>query len=92
MLLFYRKLWQDGLPPPAALRAAQLELYRHPRKISELTAGRGLDFPEDVAEDTAHPRLWASFVLSGAGREDLARLVKEMDQDRKGLNDRLPSR
>ena len=51
MLLFYRKLWAEGKEPLAALRAAQLELYRRPALIAELGQRRGpklieADWPE----------------------------------------------
>jgi CHAT domain-containing protein len=81
MGLFYHKLWKEGKPPLAALREAQLYLYRHPDRIADLARQRGLDFeekplPPDAAAKTVKPgaharaptRLWAAFVLSGSGR------------------------
>jgi CHAT domain-containing protein len=81
MLLFYRHHWADARPPLSALRAAQLELYRQPKRIRELTADRGGLERLDVSRmTTAHPRLWAAFVLSGTDREELLELVKELGQ------------
>jgi CHAT domain-containing protein len=78
MALFYRNLWEKGMPPVEALRQAQLEIYRHPEKIPELAAGfRGkiVEVPgteetpaKATADGKAHPRLWAAFALSGPGR------------------------
>src|SRR5262249_54814589 len=34
MTLFYQGLWQEKLEPIEALRAAQLEIYYHPEKVS----------------------------------------------------------
>jgi CHAT domain-containing protein/tetratricopeptide (TPR) repeat protein len=75
MGLFYHKLWQEGLPPLDALRQAQLTLHRNPERIARLARLRGPDFTKE-AEAPAPPgpaaraptRLWAGFVLSGAGR------------------------
>jgi tetratricopeptide (TPR) repeat protein/CHAT domain-containing protein len=36
MKLFYYNLWKRNLPPLAALRSAQLYLYRHPAEIARL--------------------------------------------------------
>src|SRR5262249_18767782 len=45
MVLFYHHLWQDKQPPLAALRNAQLALYRNPKDIAELAKGsRGPNF------------------------------------------------
>jgi CHAT domain-containing protein/tetratricopeptide (TPR) repeat protein len=76
MALFYDKLWREGLPPLEALRQAQLTLYRHPERIGALARARGPDFdrvarrPPEArpAAARAPARLWAGFVLSGAGR------------------------
>jgi CHAT domain-containing protein len=76
MGLFYHNLWQEKLPPVEALRRAQLTLYRHPERIPALARKRGPDF-DRVARRPAEARpvraraparLWAGFVLSGAGR------------------------
>jgi CHAT domain-containing protein len=78
MALFYRNLWEKGLPPAEALRQAQLEIYRHPDKIAELAKDFRSGFeeaPPGSSEEMkpgkdgkAHPRLWAAFTLSGPGR------------------------
>jgi tetratricopeptide (TPR) repeat protein/CHAT domain-containing protein len=82
MGLFYRKLWVEKKPPLAALREAQLYLYRHPEQIASLAAKRGVNFanPQALPADevvNAKPQAagkrakvsqWAAFVLSGAGR------------------------
>jgi CHAT domain-containing protein/Tfp pilus assembly protein PilF len=80
MVLFYRYLWQEKLPPIQALRQAQLALYHNPGKVKAWSAGgRGIDLkktytgsgkpPTDVKPDhKAHPKLWAAFSLSGLGR------------------------
>jgi CHAT domain-containing protein len=80
MRLFFRKLWIEGKPPLAALREAQLFVYRNPDRIGEVARARGLDFGNEVTVaqspviapprgKRAAARLWAGFVLSGAGRE-----------------------
>ncbi|MCI0458045.1 MAG: CHAT domain-containing protein, partial [Gemmataceae bacterium] len=83
MTLFYRNLWQENLPPIEALRQAQLALYRHPQHIPTWAQGeRGpnlkkpqpattptaADQPAAALAGTAPVKLWAAFVLSGAGR------------------------
>jgi CHAT domain-containing protein len=78
MALFYRNLWDKDMAPLEALRQAQLEIYRHPDKIPELAEGFRGKFVEvpgteeaaakAAADGKAHPRLWAAFTLSGAGR------------------------
>jgi CHAT domain-containing protein len=80
MALFYHYLWQENLPPIEALRQAQLYLYRHPGKVKDAARGAP-DFFKDLkalpaeaptpppAEgERGHPRLWAGFLLSSAGR------------------------
>jgi CHAT domain-containing protein/tetratricopeptide (TPR) repeat protein len=77
MALFYHHLWKEGQAPAQALRQAQLALYRHPERIPQLARARGPDF-EKVARLPAASgaalarrstaRLWAGFVLSGAGQ------------------------
>lgn len=78
MALFYHKLWRENKPPLAALREAQLTLYRHPERIAELAAERGPKFeqtvklpsaPKPADQKTTPVKLWAAFVLSGLGRE-----------------------
>jgi CHAT domain-containing protein/tetratricopeptide (TPR) repeat protein len=84
MTRFYGHLFADKLPPIEALRRAQLELYRHPELIGAWARGeqRGPgkarpattppppDTPRDwvTSEGRAPIRLWAAFLLSGAGR------------------------
>jgi CHAT domain-containing protein len=81
MALFYHKLWKENKPPLVALREAQLTLYHHPERIPSLAKERGLKLDEVVAlpagaeKDPKAPtsgkaptKLWAAFVLSGAGR------------------------
>jgi CHAT domain-containing protein/Tfp pilus assembly protein PilF len=79
MGLFYHKLWQEKQPPLQALRQAQLFLYRHPELVGKLSAARG---PKDLSKIVTLPpdpkqppgagkapvKLWAGFVLSGAGQ------------------------
>ena len=78
MALFYRHLWVEKRSPLEALRQAQLHVYRNPQVIAELAKKRGIDFSERELpavtakpaekDRTAHPSLWAAFVLSGTGR------------------------
>jgi CHAT domain-containing protein len=78
MTLFYHHLWRDGLEPLAALRAAQLTMYRHPERIAALARARGwrLDevealprtTPPDPKAARAPVKQWAAFVLSGPGQ------------------------
>lgn len=80
MRLYYQKLWQQHKTPLAALRDAQLALYRHPEQIVTLAASRGLDLsqpakladaprrmPRSGSPRGADIRHWAAFVLSGLG-------------------------
>src|SRR5262249_61575176 len=78
MLLFYRKLWADGQEPLAALRQAQLELYRRPELVAELGKRRGgklleADWPELKQKapqegNKAPGSAWAAFTFSGPPR------------------------
>jgi CHAT domain-containing protein/Tfp pilus assembly protein PilF len=88
MNLFYARLWHADpakrLPPLAALREAQLTLYRQPELVAQFARGevRGpksdkvvkiADYappkPDEVLPGgKAHPKQWAAFVLSGDGR------------------------
>ncbi len=79
MGLFYHKLWRENKSPVVALREAQLTVYQNPERIPRLAKGRGPDF-EAVAKLPTTPakelkpgarapvKLWAAFVLSGAGQ------------------------
>jgi CHAT domain-containing protein/tetratricopeptide (TPR) repeat protein len=80
MKLFFSKLWIENRPPLTALREAQLFVYRNPDRIGEVARARGPDFGRQVTVaqgpvmaslrgQRAATRLWAGFVLSGAGRE-----------------------
>jgi CHAT domain-containing protein len=81
MRLFYRNLWQEGMPPIEALAQAQRYLYRNPKQLPVLARLRGPDFDKEVSRpaeppkgteprrgDRAAVKLWAGFVLSGPGR------------------------
>ncbi len=78
MRLFYYKLFRENKPPLAALREAQLAIYHHPEQIGPLASARAPDFGKKVklvdsgksktSNGRAATRLWAGFVLSGAGR------------------------
>jgi CHAT domain-containing protein len=83
MQLFYQGLLHEKLPPIEALRAAQLSVYYHPEKVKAWAAGeRAVDLAKKYKKTTTAPpapaptgtaarapaRLWAAFVLSGAGR------------------------
>jgi CHAT domain-containing protein len=81
MTLFYRNLWQEKRPPLEALRQAQLALYRQPEQIQAWAQGeRGINpMPQLATAPTgrnqpvtlagkAPVKLWAAFVLSGAGQ------------------------
>jgi CHAT domain-containing protein/Tfp pilus assembly protein PilF len=76
MAKLYDGLWRQGLAPAEALRQAQLTVYRHPDWVAALadrgpTALKKLQIPPDAKAETgraAPTKLWAAFVLSGAGR------------------------
>jgi len=79
MAKFYHELWENKKPPIEALRDAQLTIYRHPELIPDLAGERGAPklnealasqttMPKPPASTPADTRLWAPFVLSGAGR------------------------
>jgi CHAT domain-containing protein/tetratricopeptide (TPR) repeat protein len=78
MGVFYKKLWQENKAPIEALREAQLAIYRNPDLVGKLSTERGASFGKTVElidkgrrspdGKTAHPRLWAAWVLSGLGR------------------------
>ncbi|HVK09587.1 MAG TPA: CHAT domain-containing protein, partial [Gemmataceae bacterium] len=76
MAQFYHELWVNKRPPLAALRQAQLTIYRHPDRIPALAGDRGRPALADAAKlgpagkgtgKTTPTRLWAGFVLSGLG-------------------------
>jgi CHAT domain-containing protein/Tfp pilus assembly protein PilF len=82
MVLFYRYLWQDKLPPVQALRQAQLAVYHHPEWVSDYASGKRAPRPFKTVEVTrpdppettppdgikrAPVHRWAAFVLSGPG-------------------------
>ena len=79
MQVFYEKMLLEKHSPLQALREAQLTLYRSPNRVQAARDQRGIDFAKtsklNTSEShgptsgaTAHPRLWAAFVLSGIGR------------------------
>jgi CHAT domain-containing protein len=78
MRLFYHKLWKEEKPPIVALREAQLAICHHPRQIAPLATSRGPNFAKTVQlvgvknrspqAPTTPAKLWAGFVLSGAGQ------------------------
>jgi CHAT domain-containing protein len=80
MARFYHELWQEGKHPLLALAEAQRYLRQHPETVS-LSETRGrLALEKAVArpapgrsrpvpaDGPLPPKLWAAFVLSGAGR------------------------
>jgi CHAT domain-containing protein/Tfp pilus assembly protein PilF len=77
MRLFYYKLWVDKRPAAVALREAQLALLHHPEQIESLATTRAPNLSKTVKlvdhgkstpkAETASPRLWAAFVISGSG-------------------------
>jgi CHAT domain-containing protein len=79
MAKFYYGLWVTKKPPIEALREAQLTVYRRPDLIPDLTGERGAPklrhavavragAPRASDRKTSDTKLWAAFVLSGAGR------------------------
>jgi CHAT domain-containing protein len=80
MTRFYNELWVNQKEPLAALRDAQLAIYLRPDLIPDLAGERGAPKLKEAAavgvSDVATPqgskraptRLWAAFVLSGAGK------------------------
>jgi CHAT domain-containing protein len=77
MGLFYHHLWVEKRPPLEALRQAQLALCHHPERVSQLARLRGPEFEKAArlpaasgaaSGRRASARLWAGFILSGAGR------------------------
>src|SRR5262249_58037022 len=81
MTQFYHELRANKRPPLAALREAQLTIYRHPERIPALAGSRGKVKQDDAVKEgsappetktgdaskTAPGRLWAAFVLNGRG-------------------------
>lgn len=76
MSRFYHELWVAKRSPIEALRQAQLTILRHPGRIADLADRGRPDFARTVRlpaepralHQRAPTRLWAAFVLSGAGR------------------------
>src|SRR5262249_30421568 len=79
MAKFYHELWVNKKPPIEALREAQLLIYHHPELIPDLAGERGApklkeavgvkaSSPKPQAATKADTKLWAAFVLSGAGK------------------------
>jgi CHAT domain-containing protein len=72
MGLFYRNLWERQLDPMQSLRQAQLELYRHPEHIDDLSRS-GKDWtPRPLYKENPNPpgqrartAQWAAFTFSG---------------------------
>jgi CHAT domain-containing protein len=72
MALFYRNLWERKLDPLQALRQAQLELYRRPRRVTEVVTRADDWTPEPLLEVDPEPdgprastAQWAAFTFSG---------------------------
>ena len=53
MALFYRGLWVENKTPLAALRDAQLYLYRNPQALPRLAKMRSVDFTAREVTRTA---------------------------------------
>jgi CHAT domain-containing protein/tetratricopeptide (TPR) repeat protein len=81
MAQFYHELRVNKCSPLESLRQAQLTIYRHPERIADLAGERGRPALEAAAKlgsaamtnpgekpKTTPTKLWAAFVLSGAGR------------------------
>jgi len=80
MAKFYHELWVNKREPLAALREAQLTIYHHPELIADLSGERGAPKAKEALavnttgtspvarEKRADTKLWAAFVLSGAGQ------------------------
>jgi CHAT domain-containing protein len=78
MTQFYHELRITKSEPLAALREAQLTIYRHPERIGDLAGERGKPALDAAAKlgssadpkteaKTTPTKLWAAFVLSGRG-------------------------
>jgi CHAT domain-containing protein len=80
MSQFYFELRTRKRTPLEALRQAQLTIYRHPERVQALAGLRGrpehekavklgpaATAPATAKQDRADPKMWAAFVLSGAG-------------------------
>jgi CHAT domain-containing protein len=82
MTQFYYELRVKKRPPLEALREAQLTLYRHPERISDLAGSRGKIKQDETVKvgstatatkpgetaKTTPTKLWAAFILSGTGK------------------------
>jgi CHAT domain-containing protein len=78
MAKFYHELWINKKSPIDALREAQLTIYHHPDLIPDLAGERGAPKLKEAIEmkslakpqagGRAETKLWAAFMLSGAGK------------------------
>ena len=80
MAKFYHELWVNKKEPLAALRKAQLTIYHHPELIPDLAGERSAPKLKEAvaakvtasetppAAKRADTKMWAAFVLSGAGK------------------------
>lgn len=85
MAKFYHELWINKRDPLAALREAQLTVYRRPDLIQDLAGERGAPKLKEAVVVSPRPsasaagtrsdtKLWAAFTLSGAGKKRNGRM------------------